>query len=50
MVTKIDTMIPKYITFFLPMVSDSFQEIGLEINALIEKSVIISPLLDSPPI
>ena len=32
------------------MVSDSFPEIGLEINALIEKSVIISPLLDSPPI
>ena len=37
-------------TFFLPITSANFPESGRESKALIEKSVMINPLLEDPPI
>ena len=41
--------IPKYITFFLPIVSDNFPENGREIPAEIENKEMIKPLCSAPP-
>lgn len=43
-------IIPIYITFFLPIVSESLPEKGLEIAAEIENRKKINPFLFSPPI